>query len=151
MNNNLNMYTAVIKKCSDNSFYGFFPDFKDEECSASASSLSEIIKRLQISLTMHTKIYIEHERTLPEPKEYYDIQKLYPNCIIQLISIDESLIIMKNTRPVKKTLSIPAYLDELGRKYGLSFSSVLKDALLAKLRNQNNLSDQERRMLALET
>ena len=108
-------------------------------------------KRLQISLTMHTKIYIELKQIpLPKPSGYYDIQKKYPNHIIQLISVNEYLIMEKNTKPVKKTLSIPTYLDELGKKYGLSFSSVLKDALLAKLRNQSNLSDQERQMLATE-
>lgn len=145
-----NTYVCVIKECSDHSYYGFFPDFPNNGCSASANNLEEIINKLQISLTMHTKKYIEKKIPLPTPTKYGELQKKFPDDMIQIITVNKYLV-MKDTKAVKKTLTIPSYLDSLGKKYGLSFSALLKDALIEKLINQNDLSDGDRQMLVSET
>ena len=39
-----------------------------------------------------------------------------------------------NTKYIKKTLTVPAWLNELSEKKGINFSKVLQDALLEKTR-----------------
>ena len=81
---------------------------------------------------------------------YSELKKKFPNDMIQIITVNKYLVI-KDTKTVKKTLTIPSYLESLGKKYGLSFSALLRNALIEKLINQNDLSDGDRQMLVSET
>ena len=56
--------------------------------------------------------------------------KVTENSYPTLIRIDIDLA--KNTRSVKKTLTIPAWLNDRALSQGVNFSKVLQEALLAK-------------------
>lgn len=64
------------------------------------------------------------------PASIYQLPKHQSNEIVSLVRVNISEYRRKNdTRTVKKTLTIPNYLNELGRAQGLNFSAVLTDAL----------------------
>lgn len=53
---------------------------------------------------------------------------------IQLVAVDIDKYIEEHfTKSIKKTLTIPIYLDKLAKKNNINFSKVLKEALIEKL------------------
>lgn len=70
--------------------------------------------------------------SIPEPNsmEYHPNEKE----IKSLVDVDLSKYkLSRNNRPVKKTLTIPSYLNELGQKAGINFSQTLAEAIKIKL------------------
>lgn len=64
------------------------------------------------------------------PDSTYQLPKTKAGEIVSLVRVNISEYRRKNdTRTVKKTLTIPNYLNELGRAQGLNFSALLTDAL----------------------
>ena len=66
--------------------------------------------------------------------------KLERNGFINIILLDLGTYTEKysNSKYVKKTLTVPAWLNELSEKKGINFSKVLQDALLEKTRKVNH-------------
>ena len=53
---------------------------------------------------------------------------------IQIVAVDIDKYIEEHfTKSIKKTLTIPIYLDKLAKKNNINFSKVLKEALIEKL------------------
>jgi len=69
-----------------------------------------------------------------KPSKLADIIKQFPNEIVMFIDFD-SLAYAKFTKSkaVKKTLSIPEWLNEEATKYDVNFSQILQEALIKKL------------------
>ena len=59
-----------------------------------------------------------------------EIKRLDKNAFATLIQSDVDLA--KNTKSVKKTLTIPAWLNQRALDKGINFSKVLQEALVAK-------------------
>lgn len=58
----------------------------------------------------------------------------YENGFVSLISVDlDEYAKMHGNKAVKKTLTIPAWLNTMAEREGISFSSVLQSALKEKL------------------
>ena len=54
--------------------------------------------------------------------------------VVSLVGMDIADYVRKNeTKIVRKTVSIPSYLNELAKRRNLNFSQILQDALLAEL------------------
>ena len=69
----------------------------------------------------------EHE-PLPVPSNIQDIHAdEYPNGFTSLISVDADAY--RSQKSVKKTLTIPAWMDKEATQRHINFSSVLQDAL----------------------
>lgn len=141
----MNPYVAVVNECSNGNYYLFFPDIP--ECTVFSESLNESVKEAYTVLNTHINLYFQLTgKKVPKASLYSEIQSRYPDKILQLVPIDP----LKDTTPVKKTLSIPKWLDELGRKYSLSPSKILKEAMVERLKKQNNLTEQEKLSLFAE-
>ncbi len=70
---------------------------------------------------------------LPDPS---DIRMLRPDsedAFVNLIVADIEAYMAKNNKAVKKTLTIPAWLNDIAEKEGVNFSQVLQSALKEKL------------------
>jgi hypothetical protein len=92
--------------------------------------------------------YPEYEwelENLPDSSVTGDLEKMLrhvsksagndePNGIVSLVYIDlDSLKMNHDETPVKKTLTIPSWLNKAAEQKNIDFSSTLKDALLEKL------------------
>ena len=74
------------------------------------------------------------ERRFKDPSSCADIQKKYPGELVMLIEGDPLYYARKyNTKAVKKTLSIPQWLNDKAIKANVNFSQVLQEALISKL------------------
>ena len=73
-------------------------------------------------------------RSVPDPSDIADVQAQAPDgAIVTLVDID--LLAYKrqhDRRSVKKTLTIPAWLNERAEAEGINFSAVLREALEEK-------------------
>lgn len=74
------------------------------------------------------------EKGFKKPSAIADVQKEFPGEIVMLIEGDPEYYARKyNTKAVKKTLSIPQWLNDKAIQANINFSQVLKEALLKKL------------------
>ena len=75
----------------------------------------------------------DEEDPIPEPTVFNDIKK-GKNDLLVPIEVNLELARLKHTNVlVKKTLTIPEYLNELGKEANINFSQTLSEALKEKL------------------
>lgn len=77
--------------------------------------------------------YEKEDRTIPPPSERTKV-KLEEGQFVNYIVCDRlAYRKMYNNKSVKKTLSIPEWLNEAANKAGINFSQVLQEALMKKI------------------
>ncbi|MFI3171401.1 MAG: type II toxin-antitoxin system HicB family antitoxin [Eubacteriales bacterium] len=123
-----NVYPAVFHK-EDDSFWVEFPGL--EGCQTFGSTIEETIESAQEALGLYLVSIIEDGIAIPTPSAIDEIQ-LEENCFVNLIGTDIDKY-RKNTKAVKKTLSIPAWLAEEAESQKISLSKVLQDGLKREL------------------
>ena len=112
-------------------FSVFFPDLKG--CHTQGDTLEEATLMAQEALGAYIEYIIEGGKELPSPSTPNSI-KIEQDEFIAMISTD--IITRKeklNNKAVKKTLTIPAWLNEEADKHHINFSSVLKEALIERI------------------
>ena len=82
-----------------------------------------------------TKEDMEENKTpIPAPTSIREIQAQYPDDIVTLVKADTlAYRRLYDTKAVKKTLSIPRWLDTLAQEHGINFSNILQQALMKEL------------------
>lgn len=132
-------YVAIFTKIDDKKYIVEFPDLPG--CYSQGDSLEEAVCMAQKALAIY---YQEKRGKLPIATDIAIIQKANTNAIAQMIVIDH---IVKPLRTVKKTLTIPEWLNALSEKYQVNFSQILKAALINHLNNLDSISENDKRML----
>lgn len=129
---------------TENVYVVEFPDL--DGCLTQGSTFTEALIRAQEALAIY---YQEKGGHLPTPTELEVILKQIKdsNTIVQLVAIDINNYIIKKMTSVKKTLSIPKWLDEIARKESINYSQLLQKALIGHLLSSSTLSDYDRKML----
>ena len=122
------VYPAVFTQEKD----GYSVAFRDlEGCYTCGDTLEEAIFMAEDALAFTLYDYEKEGKEIPEPCGNYDIKE---NEFVNYIRCDtEEYHRMKNNKAVKKTLSIPEWLNEKASAAGLNFSQVLQEALKEKL------------------
>lgn len=129
MNNRL-FYPAVFHKAEEGGFWVSFPDFP--ECMTQGDSMDEAyemaIDALGLSLSS-----IEDEGTdIPKASEFETVDP--EDGILVIVEFDMAEYRRKHrSKAVKKTLSIPEWLNEAAIRENLNFSQILQEALMVKL------------------
>lgn len=108
-----------------------FPDI--ENCFTSAENLVEGIKMATDVLCLMLYEMEQSGDPIPVPSSIRDIA-VAENAFVNLISCDtvEYRKFFDN-RAVKKTLSIPSWLNDMAERNGINFSGTLQDALKKQL------------------
>jgi predicted RNase H-like HicB family nuclease len=148
MNKNY-IYVAVIQPSNDGKYFLFFHDIPG--CTTCGDTLDELLENAKRVLSIHIKTSEEKNEILPEASTYAQVKSEHEKDMIQIISVNPLETVVRDVTTVKKTLSIPAWLNKLSIKYHINFSSVLKEALISQLKNQRNLTDIEKSELYFET
>lgn len=132
--NKLLFYPAIFHKAEEGGFWISFPDLP--ECLTEGDNMTQAyemaVEALGLALTSRES---EHA-ALPEPSDptFISVEK---DSFLVVIEFD-MLAYKKKTNPraVKKTLSIPEWLNEEAAAIGVNFSQVLQEALIQKIQNQ---------------
>ena len=122
--------SSVFHKAEEGGFWVSFPDFP--ECMTQGDSMDEAyemaIDALGLSLSS-----IEDEGTdIPKASEFETVDP--EDGILVIIEFDMAEYRRKHrSKAVKKTLSIPEWLNEAAIRENLNFSQILQEALMVKL------------------
>ncbi len=124
-------YPAIFTPEEDGSFSINFPDL--EGCYTCGDSLEDGIEMAEDALALVLYGYEKDGRPIPAPSTPATLS-LSGNEFVNYIACDTmEYRKMYNNKAVKKTLTIPEWLNEAASAMGLNFSQVLQEALLQKV------------------
>ncbi len=121
------VYPAVFHK-EDDAYWVEFPDL--EGCQSFGDTLTETMAGAQEALAAYILTLLEGGAELAKPGDISDCVSP-DDGFVSLVSCN--IDPYKDKRAVKKTLTIPAWLNERAVSMGINFSQVLQDALLRKI------------------
>ena len=121
------IYPAIFHKEND-SYWVEFPDL--EGCQTYGSTLNETMEFAQEALAGYLLTLFEDKLPIVQPSELSSIDH-DDDSFVTLVTCDINQY--KDTKEVKKTLTIPSWLNERALSQGINFSQVLQEALLAKI------------------
>lgn len=125
------VYPAIFTPEENGGYSVLFPDL--EGCYTCGDSLADSLEMAQDALALVLYGYEKDGRAIPAPSNRNDID-LKDMEFINYVACDTMTYRKKyNNRAVKKTLSIPEWLNEEATALGINFSQVLQDALKKQL------------------
>ncbi len=123
-------YPAIFHKAEEGGFWISFPDIP--ECLTEGDDMQQAYEMAVEALGLALIGRKEEGEEIPIPSEIGEIRN--EDGTIVIVGFDMLEYKKKhNARAVKKTLSIPEWLNEEAVARGVNFSSVLQEALMAKL------------------
>ena len=125
-------YPAIFHE-EDNSYWVEFPDL--EGCFSSGETIEEAFENAKEAIGLYLDRDEDmYNRIINKPSSVKDVCLRNPSSIVMLVEYDSLEYAKKyKTKAVKKTLSIPEWLNDLAIKENVNFSSVLQEALVKKL------------------
>ena len=123
-------YPAIFTK-EENGYSVAFPDI--EGCFTSGATLPEAMELAEDALCLMLYDREEDGEPIPPPCDLRDLQARTGE-LVSLVHCD-TLFYRKffNKRSVKKTLTLPAWLNPMAERQGVNFSLVLQSALKREL------------------
>lgn len=116
-------YPAIIHP-EDNSYWIEFPDL--EGCHTFADTLEDVFVQAKEALSAYCSVLSDEGKMLPKPSNIA-LCNHEDDDIIALIEVSAK------QHSVKKTLSIPAWLNTAAEKKHINFSKTLQEALINQL------------------
>ena len=124
-------YPAVFHPEEDGGFSVDFPDLLG--CVTEGDTLAEAIEMAEDALGIYLYTLKEDKEKAPDPSSPADI-KVEGRDFVSLIEYDEVAYLKRtDSHAVKKTLTIPAWMDVLAKEHNLNFSNVLQNAIRREL------------------
>lgn len=122
------IYPAVFHK-EDESVWVEFPDL--EGCQSFGDNVKEALDGAKEALEGYCITLLEEKRKLPPASDMLSVQT-DESSFATLVEVDLTTRLAKE-KSVKKTLTIPAWLNDMALEKGINFSAVLQKGLLNQL------------------
>ena len=127
-------YPAVFHKAEEGGFWISFPDIP--ECLTQGEDMTEAYEMAVDALGLALTSREEEKQPIPAASDPSEV-KLEPNSFLVVVEFDMLAYKKRtNSRAVKKTSSIPEWLNEEATAMGINFSQVLQEALMAKVQTR---------------
>lgn len=124
------VYPAIFHP-EETGFSVFFPDLKG--CHTQGDSIEEATLMAQEALGLYLECLADDEKEIPALTHPASLS-IEDKDFIVMISVDIFVYKDKaNGKAIKKTLTIPAWLNEEAEKQHINFSSVLQEALMDRI------------------
>lgn len=125
-------FPAVFHAEPEGGYSIFFPDI--EGCYSQGETIQECCEMAEDALNLILWDMEESKTPISAPTPIKQIQEQYPDDIVTLVKADTlAYRRLYDTKAVKKTLSIPRWLDTLAQEHGINFSNILQQALMKEL------------------
>lgn len=124
-------YPALFHKADEGGFWVSFPDLP--ECLTEGDNMEQAYEMAADALGLAISCRMQEGEVLPSPSAPYSILTDSDSFIVVVEFDMEAYKKRTNSKAVKKTLTIPEWLNEEALAVGLNFSQVLQEALIAKL------------------
>ena len=127
-------YPAVFHIAEDTEGYWIeFPDlpgcFSHGKDDVEAMNMAEDALGLWLDRTGE-----DYDRVIQSPSSCSDIRKRYPDELVMMVGCEpEEYYRRHHSRAVKKTLTIPEWLNERASRANINFSQALQEVLMEKL------------------
>jgi len=119
------VYPAVFHKNEDESYTVMYPDLPG--CISEGKTLGNAMYMAQSALTQWIGYLADKEQEIPKASSVGEV-KTSTGEFVNFIRAD-----VKDGRAIKRTVSIPKWMDDKVVQTGLSLSRVLQDALSERL------------------
>lgn len=127
-------YPAIFHSAEEGGFWISFPDFP--ECLTQGDNMEQGYEMAVDALGLCIEDIEREKLPLPQPSSPADIV-LDSDAVLLIVEFDKAAYNRRhNSRAVKKTLSIPEWLNEEATALGVNFSQVLQEALITKLQSK---------------
>lgn len=125
-------YPAVFHKAEEGGFWVSFPDIP--ECLTEGDTTEQAYEMASDALGLALVDRLKNNEKLPTVSEANNNVITDSNSVLMLVEFDMEKYLKKNSnKAVKKTLSIPEWMNEEAIAMNINFSQVLQEALMAKL------------------
>ena len=121
------VYPAIIHN-EDGSYWVEFPDL--EGCLSSGSTLEETLENAEEVLGLFLATLEEQGKELPLPSSIANVVAINGHTTYITTNMNRY---RRNTKAVKKMVSIPEWLSKEAEKKNLSLSKVLQESLLERI------------------
>lgn len=124
-------YPAIFTPEEDGGYSVRFPDL--ESCYTCGDDLADALFMAEDVLALVLYGYESESRSIPTPSNVTDIT-LASGEFVNSVACDTIEYRKRySTKAVKKTLTIPEWLNEIATSMNINFSQVLQDALIQKV------------------
>ena len=125
------IYPAIFTAEENGGYSVDFPDL--ENCFTCGDNLADALEMSEDVLALTLYEYERDKRSIPSPSAVKAIQ-LKENEFMTLVTADTMYYQKKfNNKAVKKTLTIPEWLNDMATAANINFSQTLQEALAQKL------------------
>ena len=126
-------YPAVFHRSDDSGYWIEFPDLPG--CLTEGEDEIDAYEMAKDALSLYLDTSNDlYERTFAAPSSCASILMEYPGELVMLIEVEPDHYARKyKTRAIKKTLTIPEWLNEKAVKADINFSQLLQEAIKEKL------------------
>ena len=122
------VYPAVFTE-EDNGMYSV--NFKDlESCYTCGDDIDDAILNAQDVLSMVLCRYEKNGIAIPKPSDIANIEIDNKSFVSYVVGDTDTYRRMHNNKAIKKTLTIPEWMNEVAIAQNINFSQVLQDALM---------------------
>ena len=131
------IYPAIFYPEDDGRYSVIFPDLND--LATFGDTLADAFAMAQDACGQYLFTSLRDGEALPSPSPVGSIEKDEDNAFINLIGVNlDEYARLYYDKAVKKTLSIPAWLNTACENSGINYSKVLKEALISKLQTMSS-------------
>lgn len=127
---NMYYYTAILHK-EDIGYSIWLHDIPG--CISQGETLEEAISNIKDALGLFYEDYRSKGKELPEPVDPTEIKPDNGEFAAMVEFNAADYMKRRSSKAVKKTLTLPAWLNELAEENHINFSSVLQSALIERL------------------
>ena len=124
------VYPAVFKK-EEKGYSVFFPDLED--CYTCGDDLEDALRMAKDVLAFTLYDHEKYSKAIPEPSDLKTVAVADDEFVNYIVCDTIEYRKMHNNKSVKKTLTVPEWLNEEATAKGINFSAVLQEALKMQL------------------
>lgn len=121
-------YPAIFH-CEENGFWAEFPDLPG--CLSEGDDAAQALEQASCALGGYLCSLADRGAEIPQPSRIQTLHADGEDFVSMVIA--DPLAFKQRTKAVKKTLTIPQWLNDEAEKRHINFSSVLQKALIAQI------------------
>ena len=125
------VYPACFYPETNGQFSVIFPDLNG--IATYGNNLEDAMSMAEDLLCTWVMACKKDNEQLPQPSNIKEVKLDDENAFVNLIVANIESFVAKNNKAVKKTLTLPAWLNDIAEKEGINFSHLLQNALKDKL------------------
>ena len=124
------VYPAIFHKSVEGGYVVVFPDF--DYGATEGKTLEEAIEMAEDAIAMMLAHYEDHRQQIPKPSDISKI-KIKNGFVNYVIADTDAWRKQFSEKAIKKTVTIPAWLNYKAEEAGVNFSQELQNALKQRL------------------